>query len=66
MKSIIITGGDGFIGTHLTKYLVKCGYEVFAIVMPESETKQRLNGFDHVHVIEGKLDEYRNIISDLG
>lgn len=65
MKSIIITGGDGFIGSHLTKYLVKCGYEVFAIVMPESETKQRLDGFDHVHIIEGKLDEYRNIISDL-
>ena len=62
MKNVIITGGDGFIGTHLTQYLVKCGYEVFAVVMPESETKHRISGNDHVHVIEGKLDRYDEMI----
>ena len=28
---ILITGAKGFIGTHLTKHLVQCGYDVFAI-----------------------------------
>lgn len=62
MKKIIITGGDGFIGTHLIKYLVSCGYEVFAIVMPESETKHRISGIDHVFVVEGELNRYDDMI----
>ncbi len=29
MKKILITGGSGFIGRHITRYLKECGYEVF-------------------------------------
>lgn len=32
MKKILVTGSDGFIGSHLTEELVKCGYEVKAFV----------------------------------
>ena len=28
---IIVTGCAGFIGSHLTEYLVKCGYEVLGL-----------------------------------
>jgi NAD dependent epimerase/dehydratase len=31
-KSILITGADGFIGSHLTEHLVKAGYKVKAFV----------------------------------
>ncbi len=65
MRSIVITGGDGFIGTHLTKYLIEKGYEVYAVVLPESRTKQRLLGFDHVHLVEGRIDNYREMLPDL-
>jgi len=29
MKKILITGIDSFTGTHLSKYLIECGYEVY-------------------------------------
>ena len=32
MKKVLVTGADGFIGSHLTEYLVKQGYDVKAFV----------------------------------
>lgn len=32
MKKILITGADGFIGSHLTEELVKCGHKVKAFI----------------------------------
>ena len=32
MKKVLVTGSDGFIGSHLTETLVKKGYEVKAFV----------------------------------
>ncbi len=36
MKKILITGADGFIGSHLTELLVRQGYDVKAFVMYNS------------------------------
>jgi dTDP-glucose 4,6-dehydratase len=36
MKNIFITGADGFIGSHLTEYLVKKNYKVKALVQYNS------------------------------
>ena len=36
MKKILITGADGFIGSHLTELLVKQGYNVRAFVFYNS------------------------------
>ncbi|HWQ60963.1 MAG TPA: NAD-dependent 4,6-dehydratase LegB [Negativicutes bacterium] len=35
-KKILVTGADGFIGSHLTEELVRCGYSVRAFVMYNS------------------------------
>ena len=35
-KKILITGADGFIGSHLTEMLVSCGYEVKALAQYNS------------------------------
>jgi dTDP-glucose 4,6-dehydratase len=35
-KKILITGADGFIGSHLTEELVRCGYDVRAFVFYNS------------------------------
>jgi NAD dependent epimerase/dehydratase len=39
MKKILVTGADGFIGSHLTELLVKSGYQVKALV--------QYNSFNH-------------------
>lgn len=36
MKTVLITGADGFIGSHLTEYLVRTGYRVRAFVLYNS------------------------------
>lgn len=35
-KRILVTGADGFIGSHLTEYLVRAGYDVRAFVLYNS------------------------------
>ena len=35
-NKILITGADGFIGSHLTEYLVRLGYDVKAFVLYNS------------------------------
>lgn len=36
MKKVLITGADGFIGSHLTEHLVRAGYDVRAFVLYNS------------------------------
>ena len=36
MKKVLITGADGFIGSHLTEKLIKQGYEVTALSLYNS------------------------------
>lgn len=36
MKKVLVTGADGFIGSHLTEALLKKGYEVKAFTMYNS------------------------------
>ena len=35
-KKVLVTGADGFIGSHLVEYLLDCGYEVKAFVLYNS------------------------------
>ena len=35
-KSVLVTGADGFIGSHLTEYLIQMGYKVKAFVLYNS------------------------------
>lgn len=64
-KDIVITGGDGFLGSHLAKHLSESGYNVFALVMPNSPTKHRIEGIYRVRVIECDIVDYKSIIQEL-
>src|SRR5262245_42233594 len=36
MKRILVTGADGFIGSHVAERLVRCGHDVRALVLYNS------------------------------
>ncbi|MCR4617418.1 MAG: NAD-dependent 4,6-dehydratase LegB [Lachnospiraceae bacterium] len=61
MKKILVTGSDGFIGSHLTEELVKKGYEVRAFVFYNSfNTWGWLDTLpkeimDHVEIFQGDV-----------
>lgn len=63
--TVVISGGDGFIGSHLTRYLVECGYKVYALVMKGSPLVSRIADIDSVTIIEGDLDHYEEFFDEL-
>ena len=64
--NVIITGSNGFIGSHLVKKFIEAGDEVYAIVKDCHEDISHLNGCKHIYYCEiDKLDtlyeEFKNI-----
>ena len=51
MKSAVITGADGFLGSHFTRKCAGSGTEVWAVVHPESPNAVRISGVPGVHVV---------------
>lgn len=51
MKTAIITGADGFIGTHLIEYLREKNVEIWAVVYPGSPNKDQYLGREGIHTI---------------
>lgn len=57
MKKVLVTGADGFIGSHLTEKLIKEGYDVTAFIyynsfgskgwldQTDNEIKKQINFF---------------------
>ena len=37
MKKVLVTGAGGFIGSHLTEYLIQKGYDVTPLLRYKSE-----------------------------
>uniref|UniRef100_UPI0040564FB2 NAD-dependent epimerase/dehydratase family protein n=1 Tax=Acetatifactor sp. TaxID=1872090 RepID=UPI0040564FB2 len=64
MKKVIITGADGFIGSNFVKKLVENHIEVWAVIYPQSKTKDRINGLEGVHCIEADISELGNRIKE--
>jgi len=58
MKKILVTGADGFIGSHLTEYLVKAGYHVRAFVYYNS-----FNSWGWIDSLENEIKDRIEIFS---
>jgi nucleoside-diphosphate-sugar epimerase len=67
--TLLITGGSGFIGTELVRYLLKNNFQEKIIIYdqfePRNELKQIPKFLEHVQYIQGNLQEYEKIVSSL-
>lgn len=63
MKKILITGSDGFIGSHLTEALVRAGYDVRAFVLYNSFNSW--GWLDHCGAdVKGKFEVFAGDVRD--
>ena len=51
MKRAVITGADGFLGSHFTRKCAGSGTEVWAVVHPQSPNAARITGIPGVHAV---------------
>lgn len=56
MKSVIVTGANGFIGTNLLQLLDKNGVKIYAIVKDEKEDITQIDSLSNVEIIYCELD----------
>ncbi len=61
---IIVTGCAGFIGSHLTEYLVKCGYEVLGLDNLSTGKKKFMSDFiNKKNFVFQRVDLYKSNIN---
>jgi nucleoside-diphosphate-sugar epimerase len=64
---IIVTGGAGFIGAHLTRALIKAGHEVFVIDSLVSGKKEDVDRKAEIHVVDiGDLNLLKKTFEVIG
>lgn len=61
-KYILITGGAGFVGTHLTERLLHAGYDV--VVLDNYSTGSKKNHLEGVTYIDGDTKDIDMLVSD--
>ncbi len=60
MKTILITGASGGLGTTVTRHFIEQGHRVLAIVGSEA-SRQQLPRHDHLHVYIADLTEEKQV-----
>ena len=65
MKTAVITGGDGFIGSHLVRYFAGEGVKVYALTVPNSPLIGRIQDISNVVVLQKSLNETDALVSEL-
>lgn len=63
-KKVLVTGADGFMGSHLTERLISYGAEVSVFVRGNSKAGITNSGFKHIHHL---VPQIKNILAgDIG
>ena len=65
MNHIVITGADGFIGSHLVKAFAHSGDAVTAIIMEHSPIRHRIEGIENVTIVEGDLANWDTLAEQM-
>lgn len=64
-KKIVVTGGAGFIGSHIVEYWSKQNANVFVLDNLRSGFKKNLNGFENVTFVNGSITDKDLVFSVL-
>jgi len=64
-KKIVVTGGAGFIGSHIVEYWSKQNADVFVIDNLRSGFEKNLSGFENVTFINGSITDKELVFSVL-
>ena len=56
-RSVLVTGADGFMGSHLTERLVAAGAKVSVLVRPRSVTGTAATRFRNLGAVAGRLEQ---------
>jgi len=64
IKNILVTGGAGFIGSHLTDRLIKEGYKVTVVDNLSSGRKENLNPKAKFYKVDVRSPKIRQILKD--
>lgn len=56
MSTVLITGGTGLVGTHLTKMLLAKGYKVIVLTRASKQTSDPHLSYATWHIQSGKID----------
>ncbi|MDE6905961.1 MAG: NAD(P)-dependent oxidoreductase [Lachnospiraceae bacterium] len=56
MRTIVMTGATSFLGRNVLKKLLKQGYEVYALVRPQSGTLSQLPEDSKLHLLYGSME----------
>ena len=65
METVVITGGDGFIGSHLVRYFAEKNLRVYALTIPENPVVKRIQNIRNVTVIQRNLNETDILVKEL-
>lgn len=65
METVVITGGDGFIGSHLVRYFAEKNLRVYALTIPENPVVERIQNIRNVTVIQRNLNETDVLVKEL-
>ena len=68
MTKVFVTGGAGFIGSHITRALIKRGYEVVAydnLITGKKENIQEFEENANFHFVKGDILEYDRLLKEM-
>lgn len=61
MKKVIITGANGFIGSHVCEQLSKQGIKIFAVIKDTNENISCIEALDGVEIVYCELSEIKTL-----
>lgn len=61
MRKVILAGATSFIGMNLISELYGRGYDITALIRPNSKNKHKIECFGNIKIVEIEMSEYKHL-----